>query len=248
MSNYEFSPLYVAKLTVNASYALNQSTVELAKPHVAEIGPISAAALSMLESITQVMGNGMNKNQKNALTDDMKPMDVDRDVASDELFRVTATYLRSSNPAKKAAASTMQLFISPYKGLARMPLDVETRVMKEMLVRYDASPELKAAAKEMDVEELFETMRTKNSAFEELYKDRNVQISVHVDSGSTQKPAANNAYIQFCTAIEQAANFTPNDTIVALFNQMDVLRKKYHLLEGGSDDAPPAAPKDGGAK
>ena len=247
MGNYEFSPLYVARLSVNASYALNQSTVELAKPHAVEIGPISAAALSMLESITQAMGNGMNKNQKSALTDDMKPLDVDRDGASDEAFRVTAIYLKSSDTAKKAAASTMQLFLSPYKGLARLPLDVETRVMKEMLTKYNASPELKAAALVLGIDGQFETMGTKNNAFETLYKSRNVQTAVHVESGSSQKPAANNAYVQFCTAIAQAANFTPNDTIVALFNQLDVLRKKYHALEGGSD-APAAPAADGAVK
>lgn len=245
MGSYEFSPLYVARLSVNASFALNQSTVELAKPHVAEIGPISAAALSVLESVTQAMGNGMNKSQKSALTDEMKPLDAERDAASDEAFRVTATYLKSSDAAKKAAASAMQLFLSPYKGLARMPLDVETRVMKEMLAKYNASADLKTAALALGIDGLFEAMESKNNAFEALYKSRNEQNAVRVESGSSQKPAANNAYIQFCTAIAQAVNFTPSDTIVALFNQMDVLRKKYHALEGGSDA--PAAPTADGA-
>jgi len=61
------------------------------------------------------------------------------------------------------------------------------------------------------------------------------------------KPTAVASYIQFCTAIEQAANLTPNPEIIALFNQLDDLRKKYHSLEGGTKDTPPA-PDDAPAK
>jgi len=50
------------------------------------------------------------------------------------------------------------------------------------------------------------------------------------------------SYNQFCTALEQAVNLTPNPEIITLFNKMDDLRKKYHLLEGGGKDTPPVVP------
>jgi hypothetical protein len=54
------------------------------------------------------------------------------------------------------------------------------------------------------------------------------------------KPAAVTAYIQFCTNVEQAFNYTPSDTITALFNKMDELRKVYHALEGVKEASPSA--------
>ena len=35
----------------------------------------------------------------------------------------------------------------------------------------------------------------------------------------------------FVNSIEQAANYTPNDTIITLLNKMEVLVKNYHVLE-----------------
>lgn len=238
MDKFEFSPLNLGKLSVNASFALNQSTIELVKPHVAEIGVISAAALSLLETNNQLMGQGMNQNQKSGLTGDLQDLDKVRDDAAIETFRVVSTYLRSSDPLKKAAATSLQLFLTPYKGLARLPLDIETRVMGEMLVKYNASEELKNAAVKLDVDGLFDTMETQNSSFEAIYTNRNAESAEKVDSASSYKAQANNAYIQFSTALEQAANFTPNNTILALCNQLDVLRKKYHALEGVKEVPP----------
>ena len=45
--------------------------------------------------------------------------------------------------------------------------------------------------------------------------------------------------------MEQAANLTPNDQIIALFYKLDDFRKKYHALGGNGKDVPPV---DGGVK
>jgi hypothetical protein len=36
--------------------------------------------------------------------------------------------------------------------------------------------------------------------------------------------------MQLCTAIEQAANYTPSDELLLLFDQMNLLRKRTHKL------------------
>jgi len=238
MENHAFSPLYVAKLPINAIYALNKSTIELAKPILSEIGPIPSAALTYLETINQNLVASMNKNQKSTFTDDVKALDNDRDADANEIKRMTSSYLKSSDAVKKSAASTLQLFLAPYWNIASLAQDIETGVVDEMLTKYKARPELIAAAKEIGIDRLFGSLETKNIAFDVKFKSRNTEYSERESSASSVKPAAVAALLHFCTAIEQTVNFTPNDTLIALFNKMDELRKKYRPMEGGSKDTP----------
>ena len=152
MENHAFSPLYVAKLPINAIYALNKSTIELAKPIVSEIGPIPTAALTYLETINQNLVVSMNKNQKSTFTDDVKALDSDRDADANEIKRMTSSYLKSSDAAKKSAASTLQLFLAPYWNIASLAQDIETGVVDEMLTKYKARPELIAAVTEICID------------------------------------------------------------------------------------------------
>jgi len=238
MSNLAFSPLYVAKLIVNGVYSLIKSTLDVALPLKTELGIIPAAALAQLEADNNKLGRQINKNQKSGLTDELTPLDKERDELFAEIKRVTSSYLRSSNESKKAASTTLQLFLTPYWDAATLPLNIETGVLAELMVKYKARPDLLSASQGLGIDAQFTALETKNSAFDALYLSRNTEYSEREESGSSIKPAAVASYIQFCTAIEQAANFTPNDTIIALFNKMDALRKKYHALYDGSKAAP----------
>lgn len=243
MNYINFSSLYVNNLTIDALFSLNKSTVDLAKPLVAELGPIGAAAFTQLESANRALGENMNKNQKSALTDEMKKLDVERDEIINEVFRITATFLKSRDVAKKSSASTMQLFLAPYKGLAKLPLDVESGVATELLAKYRAMPGLIAAGEALDVDGLLNEFETKNTQFDEMYLNRNAEYAERNKSASKVKPAAASAYIQFCTAVEQMVNYAPSNSVVALFNKMDELRKKYHVLIGNGKPEKTEAPK-----
>ena len=236
MSKLLFSPLYVARLNNNGVYALGSSTVDLANPVKEEIGGIPAAALAELETDTENLGKQINKNQKSAFTGEVTDLDVERDSLGAEINREVATAAKSSDPQKKAAAKSLQLFLSPYRGLAAKPLDVQTAITAEMLVKYNASADLKSAAVKLGIDGLFTQLGIKNTAFDTLYKSRITESSVKEVSGSSLRPAVVASYIQFCTAIEQAANLTPSPAIIALFNKMDELRKKYHALESTSKE------------
>ena len=55
------------------------------------------------------------------------------------------------------------------------------------------------------------------------------------------------SYNQFCTALEQAANFMPTEVVLNLFNQLDELRKTYARLihtEEEPEPEPTPAPVD----
>jgi hypothetical protein len=238
MENHSLSPLYVAKLPLKALYSLNKSTIELSKPIAGQIGPIAQAGLNYLESINLQLAVPLNNSSKSSFTKEVQKLDAERDTDVNEIKRVTASYLKSSNPEKKSAASLLQLFLAPFWAVDGMPQDIETGIVEDMIAKYNARPDLMAAANVIDVAGLFVSTAEKNRAFDLKWKSRNAEYSERPESASSLKPIVIAAYIQYCTAIQQMMNFAPNDTVTALFNQMDELRKSYRSQEGGKDTPP----------
>lgn len=237
MSKLSFSSLHVNNLTINNTFSLIKSSVDIAIPARVNLGVMLDAALTQMIADNESFGQQINKNQKSELTDDLKPLDKDRDGVQAEINRTVTFYFKGSNETKKAAAQKLKFFLTPYWNAAELPLNTQSGVISEMIGKYKANAEVLAAAKELGIEELFTALETKNDAFDAVYKGRNDEVSGRETSGSSLKPAAIASYNSFITVMEQAVNLMPNDTIVALFNNLDLLRKKYHAM-GGSKDAP----------
>ena len=247
MSNFLFSILYVAKLTINNAFSLIKSSIELARAVEPQLSPILVAALNQLEADNVAFGKEINKNQKSGLTPGLKTLDKERDALFAEIRRIIKSYLNSSDAPKKAAAGTLELFLAPYWDALSLPWDTESDILVEVFGKYHSHSELSSAAITLEIDAQFTALEAKNTDFKVLYNSRTTETAVRSKvSGTKRKPAAVASYIQFCTALEQAVNFTPTDELILLFNQLDDLRKKSHLLEGGSKDTP--APDDAPAK
>lgn len=238
MSNLTFSPLHVSGMTINNVYSLIKSSIDISIPAKTELGEMLIAVLTKLTTDNENFGLQINKNQKSALTEELIPADKERDNQQAEVNRTITFYSKSSDTGKKAAALTLKLFLAPYWNAATLPLNTQTGVLSEMLTKYNSNPNLLAAAQSLGMLEQFSSLEVKNTAFDTLYKSRNEELAGRQTSGSSLKPAVVASYIQYCTALEQAANFTPNAAIITLFNNMDMLRKKYHVLGGGGKDIP----------
>jgi hypothetical protein len=239
MSNLSFSSLHVNNLTINNAFSLFKSSADFAIPLKSTLGEIVNAALTRLITANENFGQQINKNQKSGLTGDLLPLDKDRDVTKAEINRTVSFYEKGSDEAKKAFALKLKLFLTPYWDVASMPLNTETGVISEMLAKYKDNRELVAAAQALGVDTFFTALETKNNAFDAVYKGRNSELSGRATSGSSLKPAAIASYTQFCTAVEQAANLTPNENILALFNNLETLRKKYRVLDGNGKETQP---------
>jgi len=105
--------------------------------------------------------------------------------------------------------------------------------------KYRARRDLQAAAQTLGIDNLFDELDSKNMELNSFYSNRTTEYAERDEAASAFKPAAVAAYIQFCTSVEQAFNFAPSETIIALFNKMDEYRKKYHALETGKVTMPP---------
>ena len=238
MSKLSFSPLHVNGMTIDNVFSLIKTSVDIAILVRTNLGEMLDAALTQLIADNESFGQQINKNQRSELTDNLKPLDKDRDATQAEINRAVTFYSKGSDETKKAAAQKLKLFLTPYWDAASLPLNTQTGVLSKMIDKYKISPELMAAAKVIGIDELFTALETKNNAFDAVYKGRNDEVSGRETSGSSLKPAAVASYNSFCTVLEQAVNLMPNDTNVALFNHLDLLRKKYHAMEGGSKDTP----------
>lgn len=237
MSNLSFSPLHVNGMTINNTFSLIKSSVDLAIPVRTNLGVMLDAALTKMITDNESFGQQINKNQKSELTDNLKPLDKDRDVTQAEINRTITFYSKGRDEIKKVAAQKLKLFFTPYWNAAELPQNTQTGVIAEMIGKYKANTELVAAAQTLGIIDLIAALETKNNAFVAVYKSRNDEVAGRETSGSSLKPAAVASYNNFCTVLEQAVNLMPNDTNLALFNHLDLLRKKYHAM-GGSKDAP----------
>jgi hypothetical protein len=124
-----------------------------------------------------------------------------------------------------------------------LPWNTESDILVEVFGKYHAHSEFTEAALTLGIDAQFTALEAKNTEFKTLYDSRTTETAVRSKvSGTKLRPAAVESYIQFCNALEQAVNFTPTDDLILLFNKLDDLRKKSHLLEGGGKDTPPVVP------
>ncbi|MEI6489367.1 MAG: DUF6261 family protein [Bacteroidota bacterium] len=244
MEKFSFSPLNVNNLTINDLYALAKSTCDMAIPQRTLIGNIPSAVLTELVANNDSMGAQINKSLKSGLTEQITKGDAQSDALLGEVKRTIVFESKSRDEVRKGAAQKLDLFFKPYRDAADKAINTEIAMIYDMLSKYKTNEELKTAAQTIGIATTFDLLDTNNSEVDALYKSRNEQIGQRTTSGSTLKPTVVSDYMQFCSAIEQAASYTPSDALASLFNNMDTLRKKYHALLGNSKakptDAPPA--------
>ena len=226
-----FVAVHVRNLSLEEVYALCRSTIDLSEPVAAELGSIGNAALTQLAESASQLGMALNKSQRSALTPEAQAAEQARDTDILEIFRINKTYLKSNNKERRLAASELQLFLSPYRNVSRLPVDVESGVIFKMLKRYHASPELQAAAVIVGIDGTFADLEKHNNEFNDLFNSRTKEKAARPASATSFKTKTIAAYSQYSAVIEQALQFAPSDALQALFNQLNELRKTYRSLE-----------------
>lgn len=246
MSKLLLSPLTATNLTINNAYALFKTSIEVSEPLKSALGPIETAALVQFIADNDNFGKQINKNQKNPLTDELKVLNKPRIAYWRECKNVVSSFIKSPNDEKRNAAQALDQFMTPYWDADTLPINSKSGTFSEIVAKYKANKSLIAAATVLGISNSFTLLDSANTDYDIVYKKRNDEYAQSEASGSSLKPAAVASYNTFCTAIEQAANLTPNESILSLFRQLDELRKKYHLLQSSGKDTPdPDAPTNG---
>jgi len=237
METKEFTTVYLSKLKIDDLYSLSKSTIDCATPVSENLGDLPNATLTQLETDNFAMGVQMNKASKNVLTPQVAAKNNVRKDRFSEIKRNVTTALKGSDAEKKTAAENLKIFLEPYWNLSTKALNTQTGIIKDMLFKYNASASLKAQAATIGITAMMTGLGTVNNEFDVLYKNRNEQeANEEGPSASSLRTATTNSYSQFCTAIEQAVNFTPTATLTLLFNEIDELRKTYARLVHTDDN------------
>lgn len=197
------------------------------KNDLSEIANVSLAELIANGAGFSAQANRPRKSKYSVqVTDDRKASVT----LFSEINRVVAFESKSRDAAKKQAALDFDLFFHPYSALPKGPIGAQMEQTIEMIKKYKADPALISAAKLIGVDTLIDELEADNNALREIYETRTADMGNREASSSDLRPAATESYMQFCAIIEQAVNLTPNESIVALFNTMDELRRKHSAL------------------
>jgi hypothetical protein len=239
MNKFELLSLNAAGLAINNAYSLFKTTIEISIPFQPYLGAIENATLAQFVTDNDHFGKQMNKSQKSDKTNNMNLLDKERIGFWREVKHIESLYLKSPDANKKSVALVLSSFIDSYKDAESLPFNSRSGIFSEIMLKYRSKPELVQAATMLGADSSFAMLEAKNIACDALYKARNDEYAKAEASGTSLKPAAVASYNQFCTAIEQAANFTPTLEIILLFNNLNELRKKYHALGGNGKDVPP---------
>jgi len=231
MKKLEFSTLYIFRLAVDNLFGLVKSTIGLAVPVKSELGVMSNATLDRLITDNQKFQKMVKKQRKSGLTERLLLADNDRNDRFAEIKRTVSLHLKGRNASKKAFAQSLEYFLKPYWDVAAKPLNTKTGLLAEMFGKLYDNADIQTAAVNIGIDIMLAELEEVNNDYDALYKQRiNEGADLPDESASEQKSTVCDSYSEFCSAIEQAANYTPSDTILNLFKSMDELRKKYHAL------------------
>ena len=244
MKKLEFSTLYIFRLSVDNLFGLVKSTIDLALAVKMNFSELTNAALNLLIWNNEKYQQVIKKPRKSNLTEKLLLADKDRNDRFSEIKRTVTLHLKGRNAEKKTFAQSLEYFFKPYWDVANKPLNTETSLLTEMFGEYHASADLQNAAVNNGVDVMLTELEEVNHTYDLMYKQRIGEgTELPDESASAQKSTVCDSYTEFCNAIEQAANFTPNESILTLFKKMDELRKKYHALTPTGKDKGDDEPK-----
>jgi hypothetical protein len=235
-----FSTLYIARLPIEDSFSLIKSTCDIASEVQDSIGETPKAALKVMVDNKTALGASLSKSVKSEFTEQIRVLNTERNIRIKEIKRTIVTAMIGHDVTKKATAESFKNFLNPFWNVNDEAMNTQTGTLFEMFLKYNESPSLKQQAQTLGIDVFINELQTVNSSFDTLYKTRNNERATKGPSGSDNKPDAVSSYVDFCSTIEQAVNYSPNDILLNLFNNMDELRKKYvRLVHSPKDTTTP---------
>ena len=228
--NLVFKSLHVSHLSHDGAMSLFQSTYVLALPLREHIGTTANAILTELIENTDTCRAQTHRPRKSPLSETVKTL---RKTCNDQLAEMKRTIsfsAKSSNDTLNKAGKMLKLFFSPNWNIQKEALHTQIEITALILEKYHADPNVVAAGQTIGIDSIVTQLQTTNAELEKIFSDRIEETSSRPASGTELRPAANESYMQFCTAIEQAARYTPNNEVIELFNVMNVHRKTAHKL------------------
>jgi hypothetical protein len=240
MKKLSFISLYVLRLTIGNVLGLVTTTIDLAVAVKDSLSDMAKTILNQLIADKEKFEPMVNYPRRSELTLQIKALNTDRKNRLAEIKRIVKLNLKGRDEAKKKAAQTLNFFFEKSWDIVNDPQNSASGLISALMQNYRADAGLAAAAAVIGVDGFLTEFENCNTQFDTLFKQRLAEDAAHELSATNQMSTVCNSYNEFCTVIEQAANFSPNNDILTLFKNMDELRKNYRgLLPKGKGPAEP---------
>jgi len=236
MEKRTFSTLYGNHLSNNDTYTLVKSTGDFAIAVKTDLGDMINAILTKMLAENDSLGKHLNKSTKSLFTGQLDDLSLNRDDSFSYIKRTVTFHFKGHDETKIAAAQILRHFFDPYWDAPKEMAATITGIFFDMFAKYHVRPDLIDAANVLSLENDLTNLETINNTFYAVFNKRVQETGEREISGSKIKPKVFAAYNQFCMGVELAVNYTPNDSLISLFNNMDALRKKYHTLISKAKD------------
>lgn len=233
-----FSVVAISHLSNDNANSLFKSTGDIIIPVRTQLGDMINAVLDVFLPNAQKFGEQVNAQQKSQLTEQVTAIDKKNDKLLAEIKRTVVYISKSRDVNQSKAAHNVDFFFSPFWNAAKKPIKTQADDLSDMFVKFHADPALVNDASLVGIMQFLNELEASNNELKSVYLDRNEETGARGTSSSDLRPAVSDSYAQLCSAVEQAVNFTPNDTNVTLFNSMDALRRKFAPLATGGKDKP----------
>ena len=244
MKKLSFISLYVLRLTIGNVLGLVTTTIDLAVAVKDSLSDMALAILNQLIADKEKFEPMVNYPRRSELTLKIKALNDERKDRFAEIKRIVKMHLKGRDIAKKNAAQKLYFFFEKSWEIVNDPQNSASGLISALMQNYRADANLPAAAMVIGVDGFLTEFESCNTQFDTIYKQRLAEDAAHELSASNQMSTVCNSYNEFCTVIEQAVNFAPNEQLLTLFKNMDELRKNYRgLLPKGKGPADPEPEK-----
>ena len=231
MEQKKFTTVHLSAMTIDNIYGLIDKTIEIAEPVKSAMTPLAEKAFDIVKIDNIEFESRMKKNMASPLTQELNEIDKERKNQFSEIKRYITNASKSSITTMKLGGTRLNEFMKPYWDTNKKSLNTMTSLLEEMFVRFKSSTSLQADAKTIGIEIQMKLLEGINIKYDTAYKKRNTETGAKIgNTASEMKEQVIKSYEQFCVIIEQSVNLMPSPEIQKLFQEMEMLRKKYALL------------------
>ena len=235
MGQKEFSTVHIYKQSIDNLYGLVDKTVEIAEPVRSGMTPLGQRAFTEMKENKIELEKRIKKNMASTLTPELNELNKVRLDHFSEIKRYVTNALKSSIPKTKSAGTNLYELMKPYWDTQNKPLNTITSLFEEMLERLKVDTSLVADVKTIGIETQMGVLEATNANYDDVYKRRNTELGAKTGNPASEiREQVIKSYEQFCSLIEQSVNLLPTPIFEKLFQEMDMLRKKYAALKSSS--------------
>jgi hypothetical protein len=234
MGEYKFVSLNVRKLNLDNLLGLTTETVDVSIPVIPEVQqPLLSARFTTLQTDVETLGGLMNRPRGSVLTPVLQEMDERIGTLYASIKRIVKTYEKDVDQGRAAAAKVLYNVLKPYWEVTKKRMASQMAEMTELFARVNGNQELMGALDMLGIGGTWEELTIKAMEFHSLYEERMAEEAASAaPSPSSMKGVVVTDYENFCIVMEQMLAVEPAPQLALLFNEMNMLRRKYATGHG----------------